>query len=376
MKWIRDKKRQLLALAIAFGVLLVGAGAAYAQSGAQAVVRGTSNQTVYKAGSTVDISGVVNGDIFCAGQTVLIDATVNGDVICAGQTVTINGNVVGSVRAAGQTVMIGAKVSRNLTLGGQDVTLENGSSVGGDATLAARTLNLNGMVSRDLTAAGSQVSLSGKIGRDLSLRASTSFNLIDHAGIGGKVSYTSPSPWQRAGGVSVAGPVDYHKLVQPKHHFMTGWMTGWKVYWLIATTVSSVVLVALFPQLFRRWNRVPEQKLGWALLTGLIALFGMPIAVFIVLATIVAVPLAILLVALWVAGAMVSMPLAEYYIGNRIIPQAHPLLKVLLGVMIVGLLSFIPVLGWLVSLLTYLLGSGTLLWNLGKLYQKPDYSTK
>ena len=64
---------------------------------------------------------------------------------------------------------------------------------------------------------------------------------------------------------------------------------------------------------------------------------------------------------IWVATAMVSMTFASYFIGSLIARKLHPVLIVLIGGVVLGLLELIPVVGWVFALLAYWIGTGVLL---------------
>ncbi len=362
--------RSLMSLFVGAAVLVAGVGVAYAASASQ-FTSGYTNKTIYKFGNNVTITGTVNGDIYCAAQTVTIDATVNGDIMCAGQSVTIGGKVNGDIRVAGQTVDINASVLGGGSVAGQDITLSSGSKIGRDVSVAGNTISLDGPIGRDLNVAGSTIYLNSKVGRNVEARAGEKLILQDNASIGGNLNYSSPKMLVKTGGADVAGKVTYTK-VEPKSN--TGWLVAWRIYLLVAMTVFAVVLVALFPQLFRRWNKVASEKLGWVFLTGLLGAIAMPVLIICAFATVVGAPLGILLGLLWLVAALLSFPLAIYFIGHSIFPKLHPVLMVLVACLLLGVVQMIPILGGIITLLAYLLGTGVLLINLKSAYKKPDYS--
>lgn len=371
MKKFGSLQKVLLALTVSLVAVGIFVGVAYAAS---QQVRGTTNHSVYKAGDTVDISGTVNGDVFCAGQTITIKATVNGDVLCAGQTVTVDGTVNGSVRLAGQTVTLGAKVTNAASIAGQDVTIRDTASVGRDASLAGQTVSVDGRIGRDLSGASNSLTLNSPVDRDVVAEVNN-LTLDSGAKVAGNLTYTSPHMLQKVGGATVAGRVIYHKG-QVQHRGGVGGLFFVKVYWLAALVVATVVLVALFPGLFRRWSPRWGAGFWWALLTGFLAMFIIPAVIVLLMITVVGAPLGLLLLALWAALFLLSMPLAAYFIGSLLVPRWHMVLIALIGSVILGLLELIPIAGWIIGLIAYWLGSGILLTGLGRDYHRPSYSPK
>ena len=352
-------------------LLALFVGVAYAGSN-QSIVQGTTNRTIYKEGNNVDISGIVNGDIYCAGQSVNIDAQVNGDVICAAQTITINGKVSGNVRVVGQTVNLGASVTKNVSIAGQTVVLQNNSFVEQDVLVAGQTVSMNGTIGRDVTVAANSVTIRSSIGRNVNAKVGNELMLTSNAKVGGNIDYTSPRMWDKSTGAEVAGTVAFHKS-KPSHRGSAGLNIIWNVYSLVAITVFAVVLVALFPQLFRKWSVTSKQNIGYVLLTGFVAMLALPVVILLSFVTVIGAPLGILLLLLWVTTALLSIPFASYIVGTKVVPKWHPILAVLVGSLVLGVVGLVPFIGWLVSFLAYLLGTGTILWNLKRSYKKPNY---
>jgi hypothetical protein len=336
------------------------------------VISGVTNHSVYVAGNNIAVNGIVNGDVFCAGQTVTIDATVNGDVLCAGQDINVRGRINGNARLGGQTVTLGATVSRSVSVAGQSVAIESSASVGQDLTLFAQTASVNGRVNRDLTGAVSSAMLGGVIGRNVSIRSSD-LTLDGGTSIAGDLAYTSQRTLHRKPCATVTGMVTYHNAQTGHHGVNFIWA---KLYWMAAIAVFGVVLVALFPRAFHRWTPDWGSGFWWALLTGFIAMFAVPVVSIVLMLTVIGVPLGIVLLLLWMIAAFIAMALSSYFIGNLIVPQLHPVLIVFIGGIILGLVELVPVLGWINGLIAYWVGSGVLLRGLRAQYQKPVYGTE
>ncbi|HXR50135.1 MAG TPA: polymer-forming cytoskeletal protein [Verrucomicrobiae bacterium] len=371
------KKLWKLVALIGVGVAALG-GVAFAASNSTVNVSGTSNHSVYKAGQSVTITGTVNGDIVCVGQTIDIDATVNGDVVCAGQSVTVDGTVHGNVRVAGQTVNIGAKIDHNASLAAQTATLQNNASVDGDVGLAAQSANVNGSIGRDLTMAVHTATLTNSVGRNVDAHANNRLQLADGANVKGNLTYTSPNTLQKAAGAVVGGKVAYHKATVHHHHIAWGGIgIGVGLFLSLTFLIFALVLVALFPQTFRDWNRVAARRIWIVLLTGFLAMFIIPAVVLVLVITVIGWPLAFFFSLLWILALLLSGPLAAFFVGSLIFRRdRHPVLMVLVGSIVLGIISLIPILGWIVDLLAIWFGTGSALVNLRATYRRPEYATK
>ncbi len=363
-------------VSILLGISVIGGGAAYAAA-TQSIVQGTTDHSVYAAGNSVDITGTINGDVYCGGQSVIIDAQVNGDVICAGQTVTLNGTVTGDVRIAGQTVVIGAKVRNNASILGETVTLQNNASIGRDASIGAQTLQLDGMIGRDLAAAANTITVNNSIGRDISARVGDHFILTDSAKVGGNVDYTSPHLWSKSSRATVSGTTTYHTVPMESNRSVNwvGLHLAWTIYCYLAMTVVALLLVAVFPQSMRRLQVRTMKNLGYVFLTGVIAMVALPALAIASFITVIGAPLGILIILFTGLVSILSLPVAFYLLGSRVVPQLHSLTMVLLGALILGFVALLPILGMIIGFLAYLFGLGAILWYLIHAYSNNRKAT-
>lgn len=365
-------KRLLIPAGALLAALSIGTGIAVAAT--DSAISGTTDHTIYKVARNLTVTGTVNGDIICAGETINIDATVNGDVICAGQTVTVNGTVHGNIRVAGQTVNVGAKIDHNATVAAQDATLQANAKVGQDAGIAAQTAMVESVVGRDLRGSSNSLTINSEIGRNADVNANR-LELQKDAKITKTLNYTGPNELKKSDGATV-GEVYFHKTEKKNHNFsLRGAMLAWHVYLLLALLVFSMVLVAAFPQVFVRLNGLATKNLGTVFLTGFLATIIVPIVVLALVASIIGVPLAIALLLSWFVVLMFSAPVSAFYVGSLILSSDRrvPLLM-LVGSVVLGIVSLIPLIGWLVTLFAIWFGVGTLLLSSKRAYKKPNYT--
>lgn len=368
---------------VALALVLIVGGLTRAQSYAaqtNETVSGTNNESVYKAGQTVTITGTVNGDIFCIAQTVTIQATVNGDIICAGQSVTVNGIVHGNVRLAGQSVSISAHVDKAATVTAQTVSTTSTSSIGSDYTIAATTATLDGGVARDIHAVANNLTLASNVGRNVTATVHTLL-LKSQSSINGSLTYTSPHKLQQNSGAVVRGPITYHQAAgatpTPSSTAFSWGGVAFRAGVGLSLLISSLILVALFPRMFRRANAIARQH-SWPwpeLVTGIVAMIAVPIILIVLALLAVTMPLAVLGFFLWSAALLLAAPLAAYYIGRLLFRsgQRSPVLVMLVGGVVLWVLILVPWLNWIVTALAAWFGTGLLLRSLRRLYTRPDY---
>jgi hypothetical protein len=366
---------------IATGLLLViGAGVAHAQGfysgGSITVPQGkTVDQTIFAAGHTIDIAGKVNGDVFCAGQDVIISGTVSGDVICAGQNVHITGTIIGSVRVAGQDVSLGNSIGRNLTAAGQTVTLESNSSVGGDASIGGQTASINGTVGRDLAIGSNDATIDNSVGRNVQFTGEH-LSLGSQANISGTLTYTSNNQVAQASGAHVGGAIS-QQLPAAAHHGH-----GINLFWLAVYGFASLLIVALVlvlvaPQLFHSATEVAIHSPGKTILVGFLSGLVVPALVFFLFVTVIGIPLALLLLLIWILVDALATVFAAYYLGRLLMPHSHHAIRImLLGAAALLVLYLIPILDVLVVLLAMWFGLGIILLNVYRHWPRPRYELK
>lgn len=338
----------------------------------------TIDHSLFAAGKTIDISSEVNGDVFCAGQTITISGVIHGDVICAGQTVEISGSVEGDVRLVGQSVTVSAQVKGGATIGGQTFTLSSDGSINRDVSVGSATATFSGPVGRDIAAGGSDLILTSKVGRNVKAEVER-ISLRNGSQVEGNVEYTSKNKISKSSEALVAGKVTQIAPTenrQNKRGAIFGFNLAWFLYWVTAMVVTALTIVLLFPRLIHR-STDRLMRSPWAsLLTGFVASIVMPVLLVLLAATVIGLPLAVILGLSWLVVFLLSGPVSAYFLGRKVLrgPTYRPLLILLTGAALLAALYFIPIIGFLILLVAFWLGAGTILMELFDHTPKPHYS--
>ena len=118
----------------------------------------------------VPVGNVVDEDLYAIGNLVSIEGTVRGDVIAISGELRISGTVEGDVIA-----MVGGRTEISGEVGGAvriaGIRLDIGGSVQDDLAAFVVETDVVGSVGRDILLIGGEVSISGSVGRDLRLQA-------------------------------------------------------------------------------------------------------------------------------------------------------------------------------------------------------------
>lgn len=328
-----------------------------------------------KASNVIDIHGPVNGDVIVAGSSITIAGAVAGDVIAVGNNITITGPVSGSVRVAGSTVQINSHVDHNVWAAGSTVTLGSESTVGWDTYAAGGSVEVRGPIGGNLWVGGGTVIAASTIGKDLIATVDQGGQVILYptAAVKGNLSYRAVSDKQLVikEGATVAGEKKLLPLPNGKRdvkNFFSAAYFFWKIVGLFSLLVIGIIIVTLAPkkllEVQTEMMKRPWPSLGW----GLIYLIITPVAALLLLVTIIGIPLALIMLALYAIALCASKVFAGFALGSLILNKLAKvsykgslIWPLILGLVIIVFLSAVPLIGWAFKLLLVLWAFGALM---------------
>ena len=309
-------------------------------------------QDAHVAGYNVDISATVGGDLYVAGSSVEIEGDIGDDVSAIGGTVDLDSDVAGNARLSGGTVTVDGTISGALIAAGGTVVL-NGS-VEGDAVIAAGTLEFGP---------------DARIGGDLRYATSDRLEIPASVAPSDRVSYDKLDPSGMREVMSDATGRDWHGDDDDGGSLLA-MIGGGILGFAFLLAVGSICLAAM-PETVRglRDRAIARPFMaflvgvaGLSMVLGLIpvaamTLIGLPLLPFIILA----IPL------IWLAGYLTG----TYSVAIRLVEAFRPeltqapalgqrILILAIAILVVGILNFIPFLGWMLNLALVLLGIGTI----------------
>lgn len=326
-----------------------------------------------KAGNVIDIQGAVNGDVILAGNSITISGPVAGDVIAAGNNIRISGKVSGSIRVVGNSIQVDTEVSHNVWAAGNTFVLGKDGKVGWDVYSAGASIQLNGPVAGNVWAAGANLIIGNEIGKDVnaSIDKEGQITLYPSAKIDGNLTYKAAKDEQLVlkDGAKVIGQTSRKAIIVPAQ-------TDWKRFFgpayfffklisLFGLLVVGLVLVTLVPKMLLEIKEEMVKKVWPSVGWGFVYLVVIPVLVIILAITIIGLPLALMLVPLYVVGLYISTVIAGFTIGLLLLNKLNKdqykgslIWPLVLGLVVLVILSSIPLIGWLVKLFL-------VLWALG-----------
>ncbi|MBD3312245.1 hypothetical protein GF352_02195 [archaeon] len=315
----------------------------------------TINQNAYLAGNLVNINGVVNGDAVTAGNIIVVNGVVNGDLMAAGNSITVNGNVSGDVRATGAMVLVNGEVGGEVLSGTAQLMLSEESTVG------------------EVNAGAASITISGEVLGNVTISADN-ITITDTAVIGGLLNYTSSNKAVIADENSITGLVQRN---EPENRGSWEWtgMSRWlpAAYFSIFFIIISIASKLLFGFVLTRVSKKNIEELKKRMskeflnqsITGFAVMILVPIAAIIGLITVIAIPLSLVVLGLYVITLYIASVTAAFFIGSKTldllkVEKQSLLIELLIGVIVIELINWVPVIGWLFNFVIWLLSLGAL----------------
>ncbi|HCW32819.1 MAG: hypothetical protein UT55_C0022G0002 [Candidatus Peregrinibacteria bacterium GW2011_GWE2_39_6] len=357
------------------------AGAAHAlilQSGRDVFLNEYVTEDVYLAGSNVTIQQDIDGDLFIGGGNITINGIVNGDVFVAGGNVLVNSQVQDDVRVLGGALSINGNVGGDLILLGGSVDVKADTTVEGDVLLLAGNANLYGIVNKGVRGVFGRLVVGGRINGNVDVRATEKFVLLDTGHIGGNVTYFAPGKMEDYGGI-IDGKISFNKIMsnteQIKSRVNTflshGRFVG--ITWnYLSLLLIGLVIMAFVPFYFHRTSEQIRREGLRCLGKGFLVFVLGGVASVIAFFTVVGVQLSFIVVALLFVLGEVGKIAAGYWAGSLLLKEESKrgtakirgfwrhFLTLAIGLLILNLLGILPVIGWMVGFVTFLIGAGAI----------------
>ena len=329
----------------AFALLLGVPGLASADDSARASLRGNE----FLAGGYVELNDRVSRSAFVSGGDVLVDGFVGRNLYAAGGDVRLEGQVDGDVRMAGGTLRVSPA-----------------ARIGDDATLAGGSIVMDGSVAGDLRAYGERIVVNGSVDGDVEF-SGDDLRLGPDARIGGRVVYRSRDEIVVDRGAEVAGSVSKSTGERTWRKVAQGASIVGGITVSLGMVLLGAVLVLGMPRFSREAGVAIRGKPWHVLGLGCAMLVGVPVALAVLLVTIVGIPLAVLLAFAYAAILMLGFLIAAIFIGDFVLERIDAskldsvwwrALFMLLAVVAIAIVRQVPVAGPLAWWGLFLAGIG------------------
>lgn len=378
-------KIPLIRLAAAIGA--IACSASFAFPATAMTVRGdetfvlpageTLNDDLYIGSGQVILNGNVNGDVYAVGGTVVVNGAVSQDVVAAGGNMTIAGTVGDDLRVAGGNVSIMGNVKGDVIAAGGNMLVSRDATFGQDLVVGAGSLVFEGHVKRAALLSGGSIMINGTIDGPVEIRADE-VRFGSEARIAFKARVFAPKEALVDTGAKLSDGMEYTKMTAPAEGLsegdakkfvgpFLGFLTMIFVLKIVGLMIAAGVLASVFNSYSNKVVDRTLEKPGRALFAGFAMFFLTPIAILILVVTIVGSWLGALLglgFAFLIAMAKVYAGIVFgawlWRLGTKNKTRGVDWKAAIVGAFLLSFLGLIPILGWILLALAFLFALGGL----------------
>ena len=328
----------------------------------------TVEDTLLVSGNTVRVEGVINGDLLVFARTLEVRGDVKGDVVSFAKRTEVSGAVEGRIYNFSQSLDLEGEVGHSIYGWTQSLRVDSRGHVGEGIIVGASDVTLDGDVKRGVTMFAANADVSGSIGRDLTMAGRT-LTLSDGARVGGNLiaRVRRVADVHIANEASIVGKRDIQVRVR-KSQFARPRFYLHQAIWIAAAMLVGWLGLLLLPAFFEACPQAVSA--GWRSLgLGIGVLAATPLVIIVACITLVGIPLALMLLAAYVAAIYLAKIWVGALLGRILLKPAGAtkrdwLLGLLVGLLILTALGFIPHVGAVVRFAVVCLGLGAFAWQL------------
>lgn len=327
-------------------------------------------ENFYLAGPNVSTKGSVEGDLIVAGGNITSQGSTTEDVMIAGGTLNLDGPIGGDARLAGGTINVSDSVGGDLLVFGGNIFVGPDLQVGSDVMIAGGQISFEGKAQDQVQISGGEVFLDAQIEKDVKIKASN-LELGPETQIQGDLAYSSPQEADISAEAGIEGEIDYTETKTPGASGIgvfdnaKNFLKTLKVANLVLSLISALVVVFIFSNFSKKLAKRGISKLGKNVLLGFATLVLVPIAAVVLFASLIGsmfgflaltLYLSLIILAQIVTGIIVGALLSTFMNEKAVVDWQWTVG----GVFLVWLLGLLPIVGWFITLLFFLLALGTL----------------
>lgn len=318
-------------------------------------------------GQNTQIDGEVDGDLIVFSRAISVNGHVRGDIIAFGQDILIDGPVDGNVRAFGQSIALNSTVAKNVMAWARSVNMGSKARVGGTMTLGSNNADLAGQISGQVLALSTVLELDGTLANGARVRGS-SLIIGPNASVAGQIEYRGPRPADVSPMAKLSSPIRMAAYRRPRPRYLSPAYYWRQILFWGASVLFGFVLFEVAPKWFNETKRMSGNA-GLSLGFGLLFFFAIPIAAILSCITIVGLGLGLTLlvlysIALYAANIFIGAWLGDRLLGPGDAAGGAVIARVALGLAILRILRFVPILGGIIGFVVLLWGLGAIVLTL------------
>ncbi len=395
--------RHIVTASLLVGLLFALTTPVYAQTptGGTIPAGTTIENDVFLIAPDIVVDGDVDGDLFVLGQNIALNGNVTGSVFVLADRANVRGKVNGSVYALAANLNLdpAARIEHSVYAGALSLLTANGSVIGRDLRTLALGAQLTGSVARDTRAVIGPIEI-----LRLLLTQTESLNLFKTSRLDAPPKTTAALAFSclptlaiaksAAGGIIGSGlecllnppRAPFQQIAQTNTGFNPGAWAANRLRDFVALALIGLIMLFVFPQRLEKWSAPivahPVAAPGIGLLAALNGFLLTLLFLVVVIAlglVFQALTLGTLALLTWTLGLATGIAMfwvvvlflfyisqivvaywAARWLLKRFTPQAqlHRVIPLLGGLFVFVLLTWVPIVGALVSIIAALYGTG------------------
>lgn len=313
----------------------------------------------YAIGGTVSLSGVIAGDALLAGGNITINGTIAEDVFALGGTVNVSASTSDDVRIIGGDVTVSGPVGGSLIIVGGRVTVLSSATIRGDVLVYGGDVTIDGAVGGSVLGTVERLRVNAPVDGDVTVTTSY-LTLGEQTQIKGDVVYTSEIDLSRAAGAIVSGAIVKNAVtvtVDQRALFRTEMIT------FLISLFATLSLYLLARKRIEVFGTSSTKRFPVKLLVGFATLFLVPIAVVILLASVLGIFVGLFALFAFCALFILTLPLMSIVLGSVVAELVTKksrisVLWIIVGAALIHVLLLLPIVGLVALSLLFLVTLG------------------
>lgn len=337
------KKKILMLLVLIASIFTVQVNAKQFYSSDKIKIEEQQDYSVFAAGKDIDVSSFIDGSTFVAGEDINIRSSQD-IIFAAGEDIKIEDAYAKDVFVAGKELEINNSQIRDLFAFAEDIEIN--SEISHNAYLGATKVVINSKIMGNVYIAADEIIIKdgAEIMGTLEYPDTAYINISDEAVIESKKEFNVV---QNDVGTNIQLEVT---------NFINSYL---------ALLVTGIVFMIIYKKCF---DKLEKEELSFNNIMkkiglGFLLLIGMPILSLFFMVSIVGIPLSFITLALYVILIYISIIPTGYFIAyklfNKNIKNQYALLAI--GILIIKLLEYLPVIGGFVVFASLCFGMWTAL---------------
>lgn len=306
----------------------------------------------------------VDGSNVITGNNVTSTNKINGINIVFGNNINLNGENDYAI-LFGNNVNVSGIVNNDGFIFGNIINFSEDAVLNRDLVIFGNEVVLDGKINRDVTVFAYSVTINGEISGSVDVKAS--ILKVNDSIIQGQLSYNEDID------ATISDNAQIGEIIKTETLTKEVSVAERVVDFVIDLGGTLIIFLAFYlvvPKLFKRMENKNADISVIRILSmfgfGALALIMIPIIFFVLFSLVIGVPLAFLLLILYIIAIWLSNIFSSYLLGyvlwNKVWKkESNPLLIGLIGIVLLKVLMIIPVIGLFIGLLSLMIGLGIIL---------------